>query len=149
MALEQAQQPVTAKGAYRDITNVRLASSMVFVPAIASVANVVVMIEQVHIVVLITEERVHLRANCAAQHKILLRKQRDQANRIDQFNRDRAVILGSGRAESEGNEIAPTTIDRRSAILVNLSRFRCAVHLQDAEDTSYHQVCISACQTYY
>ena len=45
----------------RDLTDVLLAASVVFVPAIAAVAAVVVVIKQVHIMVQIVEERAQLR----------------------------------------------------------------------------------------
>ena len=48
---------------------------------------------------------------CAVQRQIRLRKQRDQANRTDQFERDTTFILGSGGVDSEEGEIPPITID--------------------------------------
>ena len=53
----------------------------------------------------------------AAQLRIRLRKQRDQANRVDQFDRDRAVIPGSGGIDSEGEEISPIRIDPGGCII--------------------------------
>ena len=50
--------------------------------------------------------------NRAAQRRIRLRKLRDQANRIDQFDCDRAVIPASGGVDSEIDEIEPITTDR-------------------------------------
>ena len=41
-----------------------------------------------------------------------MRKQRNQANRAVQFDRDRAVIPGSGSVDSKGGEIPPIIIDR-------------------------------------
>ena len=61
MAFAPAQRPVATKRASRDLTDVLHAALMVFVPAIAAVADVVVVINQVHTVVQITEERVQLR----------------------------------------------------------------------------------------
>ena len=62
MAFAPAQRPVAAKGASRDLTDILFAALVVFVPAIAFVAAVVVVINQVHTVLQITEERAQLRA---------------------------------------------------------------------------------------
>ena len=48
----------------------------------------------------------------AAQRQVHLRKQRDKENSIHQFDRNRAVILGSRSVDSGGGEIPLITIDR-------------------------------------
>ena len=57
MSLAPAQQSVAAKAASRDLTDLLLAASVVFVSAMPAVANVVAVIKQVHIIVQIVEER--------------------------------------------------------------------------------------------
>ena len=77
MAFAPAHRPVAAKKASRDLTDVLLVASVVFVPVIAIVAAVVVVIKQVQFVVQITEERAQGAENLASQRRISLRKQSD------------------------------------------------------------------------
>ena len=60
-AFAPAQKLSANKGTFRDLTDVLVASSVVFVPAIAAVAAVVVVIKQEHTMMQITEEHVQLR----------------------------------------------------------------------------------------
>ena len=50
--------------------------------------------------------------NRALQCRIRLRKQHYQAHRIEQFDRDRAVILRSVGVDSGEDSVEPITIDR-------------------------------------
>ena len=71
-------------------------------------------------------------------------KQRDQLNRTDQFDRDRAVILRSGGVDSEVDKIKPITIDCGGR---HIGKFVAAamraVRRKEAEVSSIHLVCAS------
>ena len=87
-------------GASRNLADVLLAESVVFVLAIATAAAMIIEIKHVHAVVLIIEE-------CAAaedrtmQRRVRLRSQCDHGKSTDQLDRDRAAITGSGGVDSE------------------------------------------------
>ena len=69
MAFARAQLPVAATRASKDLTDVLLIVSVVFVPAIAAGTVVIVVNKEVHIMVQIVEERAQLRtaALCSAE----------------------------------------------------------------------------------
>ena len=60
MAFIPAQRPIVAKGTSRDLTDILVAESVAFVPAIAAVAAVVVVIKEVHIAIQTVENYAQL-----------------------------------------------------------------------------------------
>ena len=68
-------------------------------------------------------------------------KQRDQASRTDQFDRDHTVFPGSGGVDSEGDKIPLIRIDRAGRHIGEvLAAVMRAVCRQKAEDANLHPV---------
>ena len=110
---------------------------MVFVPAIVAETAVVVVIKEVHIVV-------QIKAGCAQLRTTALRSPESTcvSNVIKQillirFDRDHAVVPGSGSVGSEGDEISPITIDRGGRHIGEVvAAAMYAVHRQKASDAT-------------
>ena len=144
MAFAPAHRPAAARRASRDLTDVLLVASVVFVSVIAAVAAVVVVIKQVHIVVQITEERAQLRT-------IALRSAESACvSRVI----NPTVVIGLIVIAALFLRVAALTQKEtklnRSRLIVwddvsakDVATAMRAVRIQDAKDVGFHLVCFS------
>ena len=121
-----ARRPLSAKGASRDLTYVLFAASVVFAPMIAARVAVIFVIKEVHIIVQIVEDRAQLRTTVLRTGRVRLRRQRYQAHRVDQFDRDGAVIPRSAALIRKKTKLNRSRLIVLDAISARSSRLRCA-----------------------